>query len=233
MAKLIRDDVIRIPSGKVHIEGMLEQPARSAAGIVVFAHGSGSSRLSPRNNFVAAELRETGLATLLLDLLTPEEDSNYAERFDIELLTTRLADAVRYLSADAATASLRVGIFGASTGAAAALRLAAALPDQIAAVVCRGGRPDLAGRAVLAAVRAPTLLIVGSLDTQVMDCNELAYRDLHGIKEMEIVPGAGHLFEEPGALEQVATLASAWFGQYLGARDYGHSNPWRHNPLTA
>lgn len=215
MNEKVPGGMIRIPSGKIQIEGMLEWPAQPASGLVVFAHGSGSSRLSPRNNFVAAELRRAGLATLLMDLLTPDEDSDYSRRFDIDLLTGRLVDAVHYLSVEGATAPLPVGAFGASTGAAAALRLAAALPDKVVAVVSRGGRPDLAGPA-LAQVRAPTLLIVGGLDSQVIELNELAYRQLAGLKGMKIVPGATHLFEEPGKLEQVATLASAWFSQYLG-----------------
>lgn len=208
---------LRIPSGKMHIEGMLEWPGRPSRGLVVFAHGSGSSRLSPRNNFVAAELRRAGLATLLMDLLTPEEDSDRARRFDIDLLTSRLVDAVRHLGAEASTASLPLGAFGASSGAAAALRLAAVLPEKVAALVCRGGRPDLAGTAALAQVRTPTLLIVGSLDTQVIELNEFAYRELKGGKELKIVPGATHLFEEPGTLEQVAKLAGAWFVQHLEA----------------
>lgn len=178
-----RNATVRIPAGRISIVGRLEWPGRPASGIVVFAHGSGSSRLSPRNNFVAAELRRAGLATLLMDLLTPEEDSDYARRFDIDLLTTRLIDAVRYLSTETSTASLPVGAFGASTGAAAALCLAAALPEKVGAVVSRGGRPDLAGSAALAQVCAPTLLIVGGLDTQVIELNEFAYRKLKGVRK--------------------------------------------------
>jgi len=210
-------DLVHIPAAGITIEGVLTWPDRRASGIVVFAHGSGSSRHSPRNNFVAAELRRVGLATLLMDLLTPEEDSDYSRRFDIDLLATRLIDAVRYLGADGATAALPVGAFGASTGAAAALRLAAALPEKVAAVVSRGGRPDLAGQALLAEVRAPTLLIVGGLDSVVIELNEQACRHLAGVREMKVVPGASHLFEEPGTLEQVATLAGAWFSRYLAA----------------
>lgn len=208
---------VRIPSGKVHMEGMLEWPARPASGIVVFAHGSGSSRLSPRNTFVAGELRRAGLATLLMDLLTQDEDREYARRFNIDILTIRLMDALAYLEIDPSTASLPVGTFGASTGAAAALRLAAARPESVAAVVSRGGRPDLAGSAALAQVRAPTLFIVGGEDTQVIELNELAFRELSCFKEIKIVPGATHLFEEPGTLAQVATHAGAWFSQYLGS----------------
>ncbi|BAL27286.1 dienelactone hydrolase family protein [Azoarcus sp. KH32C] len=215
MIRQASNETIRIPSGDIFLEGMLQWPSQPASGIVVFAHGSGSSRLSPRNNFVAAELRQSGLATLLMDLLTLEEDADYTNRFDIDILTDRLLDAMSYLDKEAVTASLPVGAFGASTGAAAALRLSAALPDRVAAVVSRGGRPDLAGSEILTRIRTPTLLIVGSLDTPVIELNEAAYRDLGGIKEIRIVPGATHLFEEPGTLEQVAKLAAAWFNRYL------------------
>lgn len=217
MNEQVSSSIVRIPSGHAQIVGVLEWPGRPSSGIVVFAHGSGSSRLSPRNNFVAAELRRAGLATLLMDLLTPEEDSDFRRRFDIDLLSNRLMDAVAYLGKGEATAALPVGAFGASTGAAAAMCLAAALPDRIGAVVSRGGRPDLAGSAALARVRAPTLLIVGGLDSQVMELNESAYRDLGGMKELRVVPGATHLFEEPGTLEQVAALAGGWFSRHLGA----------------
>lgn len=207
---------VRIASGPVYIEAIAERPPHPA-GVVVFAHGSGSGRHSPRNNFVAAELRRARLATLLPDLLTPDEDLHYARRFDIDLLVERLAAAVRYLDANAATADLPLGVFGASTGAAAALRLAAAEPQRVQAVVCRGGRPDLAGAEMLARVRAPTLLIVGGLDAEVIDLNEAAFRGLGGPREMKIVPGATHLFDEPGTLEQVAALAADWFGRHLAA----------------
>lgn len=205
-----------IASGAAVIEGMLELPAHPG-GIVVFAHGSGSSRFSPRNNFVAAELRRAGLGTLLLDLLTPAEDAVRARRFDIALLTARLVAAVHHLRGDRATATLPVGAFGASTGAAAALQLAAAEPERISAVVSRGGRPDLAGHAALAGVRAPTLLIVGGLDTEVLALNEDALRRLTCPKELAVVPGATHLFDEPGTLERVAALAAAWFSRHLAA----------------
>lgn len=213
---------LRIPSGGTHVEGLLASP-EEPRGIIVFAHGSGSGRLSPRNNYVARELRQAGFATLLMDLLTPGEDSDFARRFDIDLLAGRLADAVRYLEAEGGLAALPVGVFGASTGAAAALRLAAAEPGRVGAVVSRGGRPDLAHGATLAAVRAPTLLIVGGLDFEVIKLNQAALRQIDAIKELTIVPGATHLFEEPGALERVAVLARSWFDRYLaaGGQDIG------------
>jgi pimeloyl-ACP methyl ester carboxylesterase len=211
------EPIVRIPSGKVALEGMLELPER-AAGIVIFSHGSGSGRHSPRNQFVARELRQVGLGTLLLDLLTPEEDQDYEMRFDIDLLTERLGDAVRFVRGHAPTRALPVGLFGASTGAASALRVAARQPDEVRAVVSRGGRPDLTGARLLAVVRAPTLLIVGGRDHGVIEMNEAA-RDalVHATRELAIVPGATHLFEERGALEQVAKLAAQWFVRHLAA----------------
>lgn len=203
-----------VSSGKVSLEGMLELPA-NARGIVLFAHGSGSSRLSPRNNYVARELRAAGHGTLLLDLLTRDEDRTYETRFDIGLLTRRLADATRWLKEHREAGNLPLGLFGASTGAAAALRVAAGFPGDVAAIVSRGGRPDLAGNENLAQVLAPTLLIVGGADYQVIELNEKAYRELNCEKAMEIVPGATHLFEEPGALENVAALAARWFTRHL------------------
>ncbi|MBS1189745.1 MAG: dienelactone hydrolase [Rhodocyclaceae bacterium] len=208
--------LVRVAADAVAIEGMLESPG-DPLGVVLFAHGSGSGRLSPRNNYVAQELRQAGLATLLIDLLTPAEDRDYSRRFDIDLLTSRLADAARFLSLDPATATLPVGLFGASTGAAAALRLAATEPSRVQAVVSRGGRPDLAGEAALSRVCTPTLLIVGGLDYGVIELNEAAFRRLGCIKQLAIVPGATHLFEEPGTLEEVAIQASAWFRQHLSA----------------
>jgi len=187
-----------------------------AAGVVLFAHGSGSSRHSPRNKYVANQLREARLGTLLIDLLTPEEDETYRTRFDIGLLTQRLADAARSLAREPQTKDLPVGLFGASTGAAAALEVAAALPEAIRAVVSRGGRPDLASRAALHKVKAPTLLIVGGDDAGVIELNEQAYAELGCEKRLEIVPGATHLFEEPGTLEEVARLAAEWFTRHLG-----------------
>lgn len=185
----------------------------NAQGIVVFAHGSGSSRLSPRNQFVAGVLHRANLATLLLDLLTAEEEQVDLRtrhlRFDIGLLARRLVEASHWVRRNASTRDLAVGYFGASTGAAAALIAAAQLPETVRAVVSRGGRPDLAG-AMLPNVKAPTLLIVGGEDVPVIELNERALNELHCEKKLEIVPGATHLFEEPGTLEQVARLAADW-----------------------
>lgn len=192
-----------------------------ARGVVLFAHGSGSSRHSPRNKYVASQLREAGLATLLIDLLTPQEDEVYRTRFDIGLLTERLAEAARGLAREPQTQGLPIGVFGASTGAAAALEVAAAMPEAIRAVVSRGGRPDLASRAALAKVKAPVLLIVGGDDTGVIELNEQAYAALACEKRLEIVPGATHLFEEPGKLEAVARLAAQWFTQHLAGAPAG------------
>ena len=188
---------------------------QDAKGVVLFAHGSGSSRHSPRNKFVAAQLREARLATLLIDLLTPQEDETYRTRFDIALLTERLAEAARSLAREPQTQGLPVGLFGASTGAAAALEVAAAMPEAIRAVVSRGGRPDLASHAALRKVRAPVLLIVGGDDAGVIELNEQAYGALGCEKHLEVVPGATHLFEEPGKLEEVARLAAQWFTRHL------------------
>jgi putative phosphoribosyl transferase len=209
---------VSIPSGAVRLEGALELPERPR-GSVIFSHGSGSGRHSPRNRFVAQVLREAGLATLLLDLLTPDEDRDYATRFDIGLLTTRLGDAVRFARREPAMRALPVGLFGASTGAASALRVAAAMPVEIQAVVSRGGRPDLTGDEALARVRAPTLLIVGGRDHGVVGLNQAAHDLLACEKRIAIVPGATHLFEEPGALEEVARLASNWFVRHLTSGD--------------
>ena len=214
MTQLRDDTQVAVPSGRVKLEGALDLP-EAPAGVVLFAHGSGSSRHSPRNTFVAARLRAAQLGTLLIDLLTVEEDANYETRFDIDLLTTRLADAARFLAQDRRTAKLRLGLFGASTGAAAALRVAAQMPEAIAAVVSRGGRPDLAGAEALRKVKAPTLLIVGGNDYGVIELNEQAHAALDGVKQLTIVPGATHLFEERGALDEVARLAADWFKRYL------------------
>ena len=207
--------LVTILAGAARLEGALELPA-NASGVVVFSHGSGSSRHSPRNQFVAAQLRDAGFGTLLLDLLTPAEDRDYEMRFDIHLLTERLGHAVTYLRSDAATRDLPIGLFGASTGAASALRVAARMPQEVRAVVSRGGRPDLAGKGVLASVKAPTLLIVGAEDFGVIELNRGA-RDFltQCIREVVLVPGATHLFEEPGTLEAVARLASDWFARHL------------------
>lgn len=208
---------VRVPIGDRFLHGDLGMPHQSD-GIVLFAHGSGSSRHSPRNQFVARVLERRDLATLLIDLLTPEEeaiDERTAQyRFDIPLLARRLVTIVDWLRDHKATADLSIGLFGASTGGGAALMAAAARPNAIAAVVSRGGRPDLAG-AALPNVRTPTLLIVGGFDMPVIQLNRDAMKQMHGDVELEIVPGATHLFEEPGALERVADLAGDWFARYL------------------
>ncbi|MCK9874008.1 alpha/beta family hydrolase [Nocardiopsis dassonvillei] len=191
-----------------------------ATAVVAFAHGSGSSRHSPRNRAVAEELNRVGVATLLLDLLTPEEEradsATGRQRFDIDLLTRRLTGTVDWLAGHEDTAGTPIGLFGASTGAAAALRTAAERPDLVAAVVSRGGRPDLAGTEALQVVRAPTLLIVGGADTEVLRLNEDAADRLSAPHRIHVVPRATHLFEEPGALEEVADAASGWFAGILG-----------------
>lgn len=185
-----------------------------AIGLVIFSHGSGSSRLSPRNKFVAQLLQKEGLATLLFDLLTPEEDRDYQKRFDIELLTNRLVAVTDWVMHNSQTSHLKMGYFGASTGAASALKAAAALGTSIGAVVSRGGRPDLAmGR--LSQVVSPTLLLVGGRDIAVIELNEKAYLQISCEKELTIIPGASHLFEEPGKLAEVARLAGEWFNKWL------------------
>ena len=211
-ASIARD--VRMPAGRLQLEGTLALPDR-ACGIVVFSHGSGSGRHSPRNAYVAGVLNEAGLATLLLDLLTPEEAADVELRFDIPLLTERLIDAVRFVQRYPASSSLRVGLFGASTGAASALRAAAEMPETIRAIVSRGGRPDLAGNQMLPLVRAPTLLLVGGEDREVIALNRSAERHLQCEKALHLVPGATHLFEEPGTLEIVAQQARDWFVRHL------------------
>jgi putative phosphoribosyl transferase len=211
------EQMVRLPVGGVTLQGDLAiSPA--ARGVVLFAHGSGSSRRSPRNRFVAGRLHRERLGTLLLDLLTPSEervdDQTARLRFDIDMLAARLSEAARWLLRNQQTRGLPIGYFGASTGAGAALVAASRDPEGIGAVVSRGGRPDLAGP-FLGRVRAPTLLIVGGEDTVVIDMNEEAYQQLRCEKEMRIVPGATHLFEEPGALEAVAELAAGWFARWL------------------
>ena len=210
--------VVRIQVGGVELEGNLGLPVESQ-GMVLFAHGSGSSRHSPRNRYVARVLRDLNLGTLLMDLLTTEEEIAEAQtrhlRFNIGLLAERLVGATNWLAAEPVTAELSVGYFGASTGGGAALVAAAMAPDRVGAVVLRGGRPDLAGTA-LSLVRTPTLLLVGGLDTSVLELNREAYDQLSAPeKQLIVVPGATHLFEEPGTLEQVARLASDWFLKYL------------------
>lgn len=211
------ETLVTIPVGTVTLEGMLGVPP-GARGIVAFAHGSGSGRLSPRNRYVAGVLRASGLATLLTDLLTPEEEERERWtrhlRFDIRLLADRLLGITDYLVQATGTRHLAIGYFGASTGAAAALLAAVERPEVIRAIVSRGGRPDLAD-AALAQVKAPTLLIVGGHDDAVLDLNRAALEQLRVDKALEIVPGATHLFEEPGALEEVARLATGWFVRHV------------------
>jgi dienelactone hydrolase len=204
---------VLISCGTVRLAGELVLP-QGTTGIVLFAHGSGSSRFSPRNARVAAMLNRSGIGTLLFDLLTGDEDRDYATRFDIGLLTSRLLAATEWIAAEPAYSPLKIGYFGASTGAAAALQAAAAHPT-IAAVVSRGGRPDLAGAPALEKVRAPTLLLVGGHDDVVIELNEQALSHLACVKKLVIVPGASHLFEEPGTLDQVATHATQWFHRWL------------------
>jgi pimeloyl-ACP methyl ester carboxylesterase len=204
---------VRIPAGQFEMEGILDLPAAGSR-IVVFSHGSGSSRFSPRNRFVATELSRLGIGTLLLDLLTPEEDQIYRTRFNIDLLVARLACVTDWLSTHSKLRAASVGLFGASTGAAAALRTAAETSSNIRAVVSRGGRPDLAEE-YLHLVRCPTLLIVGGNDEQVLSLNERAFERLACEKQLVVVPGATHLFEEPGKLEEVARLAADWYERYL------------------
>jgi dienelactone hydrolase len=211
------DRTVQVDSGSATLEGDLRMPDHPE-GIVLFAHGSGSGRHSSRNRFVAEELREAGLASLLIDLLTAQEgaidERTRHLRFDIPLLSQRLIGATDWLQQNPDTKDLSIGYFGASTGAGAALIAAAERPEAVKAVVSRGGRPDLAGTS-LPEVKAPTLLIVGGRDFQVIDLNESALLQLGCVKEMVIVPGATHLFEEAGALEEVARLASVWFNQHL------------------
>jgi len=208
---------VAIPAGQVQLAGELVLPENSK-GIVLFAHGSGSSRFSPRNTYVASVLHRKGIGTLLFDLLTHEEDQTYATRFDIPLLTQRLLAATQWLRQQPATQHCKLGYFGASTGAAAALQAAAELPDSVSAVVSRGGRPDLAGERALLSVRAPTLLLVGGEDGIVIELNDAAHTVLQCEKKLVIVPGATHLFEEPGTLEQVALAAADWFVRHLAAQ---------------
>lgn len=203
-----------ISTGGVKLAGTLSLPA-GVKSVVLFAHGSGSARLSPRNIFVAGVLHASRIGSLLMDLLTPAEDSNYQARFDIPLLTSRLIGASYWLETAERTFGLRLGYFGAGTGAAAALRAASQFGGEIGAVVSRSGRPDLAGEDVLPAVRAPTLLIVGGLDAEVIELNNTAYALLTSKKQLSIVPGATHLFEEPGTLDAVAGQASEWFKNHL------------------
>ncbi|HZT07527.1 MAG TPA: dienelactone hydrolase family protein [Chloroflexota bacterium] len=212
------EQTVQLDLGEVRLEGTLVLPP-GTRGVVLFAHGSGSSRFSPRNRFVARKLQEGGIGTLLLDLLTRQEEMIDARtghlRFDIGLLAERVIGAADWLRTKADTRAMRIGYFGASTGAAAAIVAAAREPTWVSAIVSRGGRPDLA-ESDLRRVQTPTLLIVGGRDFEVLDLNRAALEQLPGVKALEIVPGATHLFEEPGALERVAELARGWFATYLG-----------------
>ena len=221
MANYTFNDTVRIDAGGASLPGDLIVP-EGAKGLVIFSHGSGSSRLSTRNRAVATYLQEAGFATLLFDLLTPEEDLVYENRFDIPLITTRLVDTAHWVNKHPAAKHLCIGFFGASTGAASALSAAARLGEEVKAVVSRGGRPDLAGPA-LPRVEAPTLLIVGGNDDVVIELNEKAQRQLRCENKLEIVPGATHLFEEPGTLETVARLAAEWFRKYLATDTRKHA----------
>lgn len=215
--KLNEEHAVKIPSSEVHLDGLLYIPS-NACGLVLFVHGSGSSRFSVRNQYVAHVLNEAGLVTLLFDLFTPEEDVVDSQtrqfRFDIGFLASRLIDATKWCLQKPMLQSLSIGYFGASTGGGAALVAAATEPDLIRAVVSRGGRPDLAGD-YLALVQAPTLLIIGGNDDVVIQLNTDAMKRINCIKKMDIIPGATHLFEEPGTLKEVARLAKDWFVSYL------------------
>jgi putative phosphoribosyl transferase len=213
MLNTLTEQQVIIPADGVKLEGSLVLP-QAARAVVIFAHGSGSSRHSPRNRYVAGVLQEAGIGTLLFDLLTRNEDTVYETRFNIELLTERLKSATLWLQRQPETTGLSLGYFGASTGSASALRAGADPGTHISAVVSRGGRPDLAGDA-LPRVKAPVLLIVGGNDLQVLDLNRRAYDMISAEKRLEIVPNATHLFEEPGALEEAAHLAAEWFKNHL------------------
>lgn len=212
MYPYIKKQTLDIPLKEVMLKGDLSIPAQ-AHGIIIFAHGTGSSRLSTRNRMVAEFLNKQGLATLLFDLLTPSEDMDTANRFDIPLLAKRLEEVTNWVTEQESCSDLLIGYFGASTGAAAALMAAVDLP-RVKAIVSRGGRPDLAMK-WLSQVKVPTLLIVGHLDTEVLKLNQQAYAELSGKKKLEIIHGATHLFEERGAMEKVCALASGWFELHL------------------
>ena len=207
------DETVQLHLGVADLEGIWDMPA-NPLGVVLFAHGTGSSRWSPRNQFVAHQLRDAGLGTLLVDLLTPQEDQNYIRRFEIEFLTERLGRITDWLRERLAGTGHRIGYFGASTGAAAALQASVSQGGTIAAIVSRGGRPDLVDD-VLPEVEAPTLIIVGGNDEPVTTLNIAAYQKLRCPKELAIIPGASHLFEEPGALDDVARRAGDWFRRFL------------------
>lgn len=207
----------RVIVGSHYLEGLLGLP-RNPKGLVIFAHGSGSGRFSPRNNYVARRLESAGFATLLLDLLSSEEETDRRNVFDIDLLASRLIEAIEWVRSTPKLASLPIGYFGASTGGGAALAAAAMKPKGVSAVVSRGGRPDLADR-LLPLVRTPTLLLVGGDDGQVIELNRWAMDRMHCPVELHIVPGAGHLFEEPGTLDKVVAQAIRWFERHLAKRE--------------
>lgn len=209
----VKKTAVVIPINRLSLSGILRIPANPKA-VVIFAHGSGSGRYSPRNNYVANILSEANIATLLFDLLTEDEDVSFTNRFNIELLTNRLISVTKWIQRVSALKEQPVGYFGASTGTAAALKAAARIGNIIQAVVSRGGRPDLAMDEI-GSVQAPTLLIVGENDPQVISLNQQAYQALNTTKKLEIIPKASHLFEEPGTLEKAARLAVNWFGKYL------------------
>ncbi|HRR22613.1 MAG TPA: alpha/beta hydrolase [Desulfomonilia bacterium] len=211
---MVVEELLRIPAGGASLEGIMTVPEH-ASGLVIFAHGAGSSRLSPRNTYVARILQHSGLGTLLFDLLTQEEDLIYRNRFDIDLISRRMAEATVWVAESTRARALELGYFGASTGSAAALKASVEVGVEIRAIVSRGGRPDLV-MDVLPEVRSPTLFIVGENDAVVADLNRQAFDALAGEKELRIVEGAGHLFEEPGKLDIVAGLASKWFRTYMG-----------------
>jgi putative phosphoribosyl transferase len=212
----MREKEVLIPAGDLKLAGIFSLPPKPA-GVIVFAHGSGSGRLSPRNAFVAGVLQEAGFATLLFDLLDISEELDRRKVFDISLLAERLLTGVRWMQSERGMQRLKLGYFGASTGAAAALQAAATEPTGIAAIVSRGGRPDLAV-GFLEKVKAPTLLIVGGNDRPVIAMNREAFENLKGKKDMVVIPGATHLFEEPGALAEVAKLAANWFLKHMGSK---------------
>jgi len=204
---------INIELGKLTLQGIINIP-EGAKSLIVFAHGSGSSRLSPRNNFVAKVLQKNNFATLLFDLLTEQEDETYENRFNIDLIAERLIEATKWLLKNPETSAFKIGYFGASTGSAAAIKAAVALSGKVKAIVSRGGRVDLAEDA-LEKLNAPILLIVGGNDEDVIDLNQKSYEKINSQKKIEIIPGATHLFEELGALEKVADIAAEWFSEYL------------------
>ena len=224
----MNETAVRLMQGPLSLEGILGLPAE-ALGMVVFAHGSFSGRFSPRNNFIARHLQQGKVATLLLDLLTPDEAEDRRKVFDIDLLADRMLWAKAWLEQETSTKDLGIGYFGASTGAGAALQAAARDPSSIRAIVSRGGRPDLA-ESYLPSMTAPTLLILGGDDEPVIEMNRVAYRVLSCPKRLVIVPGASHLFEEPGTLEQVAEHASLWFQRYLHPASPGSTGPRTKEP---